>query len=99
MTGERQTGDAAGTQSGLPVVRLSELRLADFRNYETLRLTFDRGFVAFVGDNGAGKTNLIEAVSLLTPGRGLRRATYQDIARKDGSGGFSIRAGLVSLQS
>ncbi len=48
------------------------------------------------GDNGSGKTNLLEAVSLLTPGRGLRRATYRDMAREGGSGGFSVRADIVS---
>ncbi len=79
-----------------PAVRIDELRLADFRNYETLSLRFTRGFVVFVGDNGAGKTNLLEAISLLTPGRGLRRAPYQDVARKGGSGGFSVRANAVS---
>ncbi len=48
------------------------------------------------GDNGAGKTNLLEAVSLLTPGRGLRRAAYGEIARAGGSGGFSVKARLAS---
>lgn len=75
--------------------RVTELRLADFRNYTTLRLDIGSRFVVLAGDNGAGKTNLIEAVSLLTPGRGLRRATYGEMARVDGSGGFSVRAGIT----
>ncbi|MET3519536.1 DNA replication and repair protein RecF [Mesorhizobium abyssinicae] len=44
------------------------------------------------GDNGAGKTNLLEAISLLTPGRGLRRAPYADLAREGGDGGFALHA-------
>ncbi|UHD45697.1 DNA replication/repair protein RecF [Aureimonas altamirensis] len=75
--------------------RVTQLRLADFRNYTTLRIDIDSRFVVLAGDNGAGKTNLIEAVSLLTPGRGLRRATYGEMARVAGSGGFSVRAGLA----
>lgn len=62
-------------------VRLTALRLTDFRNYERLSVRFSGGPVALVGDNGVGKTNLLEAISLLTPGRGLRRATYDEIAR------------------
>ena len=75
--------------------RVTQLRLADFRNYTTLRIDIDSRFVVLAGDNGAGKTNLIEAVSLLTPGRGLRRATYGEMARVAGSGGFSVRAALA----
>jgi DNA replication and repair protein RecF len=47
------------------------------------------------GDNGAGKTNLLEAISLLTPGRGLRRAAYGEIAREGGDGGFAVHAELA----
>jgi DNA replication and repair protein RecF len=52
------------------------------------------GAVVFSGDNGAGKTNLLEAISLLTPGRGLRRAPYADVAREGGDGGFAVHARL-----
>lgn len=74
---------------------IARLRLADFRNYSELALEIGSRFVVLHGDNGSGKTNLLEAVSLLTPGRGLRRATYPDMARAGGSGGFSVR-GLLS---
>jgi DNA replication and repair protein RecF len=50
--------------------------------------------VAFSGENGAGKTNLLEAISLLTPGRGLRRAPYADVAREGSTGGFAVHAEL-----
>lgn len=46
--------------------------------------------VALAGENGAGKTNLLEALSLFTPGRGIRRAPYSDMARTGGTGGFAV---------
>ncbi len=71
---------------------IRRLRLHDFRNYAALDLTLDSQLVALVGDNGAGKTNLLEAVSLLTPGRGLRRAEFADLARNGGAGGWAVSA-------
>ncbi|WP_246217780.1 DNA replication/repair protein RecF [Jiella pacifica] len=88
--------DTAPSSVPLPSTRVERLRLGDFRNYPTLDLSFDSGFVVFFGDNGAGKTNLLEALSLLSPGRGIRRATYGEMARKGGSGGFFARAAVVS---
>ncbi|RWQ26901.1 DNA replication/repair protein RecF [Mesorhizobium sp.] len=73
---------------------ISKLSLTNFRNYTTLSIDLDPGPVVFSGDNGAGKTNLLEAISLLTPGRGLRRAPYADVAREGGDGGFAIHARL-----
>ena len=52
------------------------------------------GFVLRFGENGAGKTNLLEAVSLLTPGRGLRGAALGEMARQGGAGGFAVAARL-----
>ena len=88
------SGDASAEDTAAPAAYLTELRLADFRNYESLSVGLEAGFVVLVGENGAGKTNFMEAVSLLTPGRGLRRAAYPDIARSGGSGGFSVKARL-----
>ncbi len=73
---------------------ISKLTLTNFRNYATLSIDFSPGAVVFSGDNGAGKTNLLEAISLLTPGRGLRRAPHADVAREDGDGGFALHARL-----
>lgn len=73
---------------------LTRLSLADFRNYAGLSLDFGPGPVVLTGDNGAGKTNLLEAISLLSPGRGLRRAAYPEMART-GSAGFAIHARLL----
>ncbi len=65
--------------SGLAITHLT---LSHFRSHRATRATFDGRPVAIVGPNGAGKTNVLEAVSLLSPGRGLRRATTADLARK-----------------
>ncbi|KAA0971671.1 DNA replication/repair protein RecF [Aureimonas fodinaquatilis] len=79
--------------------RITQLRLVDFRNYSSLTLDVESRFIVLAGDNGSGKTNLLEAVSLLTPGRGLRRATYPEMANLTGSGGFSVRAGVLDEQA
>ena len=76
------------------VTRIRRLALTDFRNYASLSLDFDADAVVLTGDNGAGKTNLLEAISLLSPGRGLRRATYGEMAREGAAGGFAIHAQL-----
>ncbi|HXN87756.1 MAG TPA: AAA family ATPase, partial [Methylocella sp.] len=70
------------------------LALADFRSYASLDLAVSGRLVVLTGDNGAGKTNLLEALSLLAPGRGLRRAELRDCARDSGRGGFAISVEL-----
>jgi DNA replication and repair protein RecF len=62
-------------------VHIEKLKLTGFRNYASLSLDLDQRHVVLAGDNGAGKTNLMEAVSLLTPGRGMRRAPYGDLIK------------------
>ncbi|WP_438750961.1 DNA replication/repair protein RecF [Pararhizobium sp. O133] len=78
-------------------VSLSRLKLSDFRNYAALSLDLDARHVVLTGDNGAGKTNLMEAVSFLSPGRGLRRAAYADVARVGADTGFSVFAELEGM--
>lgn len=73
---------------------LTRLVLTDFRNHRDTILNVGPGFVVLAGDNGAGKTNVLEAVSLLAPGRGLRRAPLTEMARQGGSGGFGVAAQL-----
>lgn len=70
---------------------IGKFQLTAFRNYAQLSTRFRPGAVVLFGSNGAGKTNLLEAISLLSPGRGLRRAAYADIPRQGGNG-FSIFA-------
>ncbi|WP_375422606.1 DNA replication/repair protein RecF [uncultured Sphingomonas sp.] len=74
---------------------LARLVLTDFRNHPALTLAPGAGFVVLTGANGAGKTNILEAVSLLAPGRGLRRASLGDMARADGPGGFGVAAAVI----
>jgi DNA replication and repair protein RecF len=73
-------------------VPVSRLALTDFRSYASALVQPGPGFVLLYGENGVGKTNLLEAVSLLTPGRGLRGAALSDMARQGGSGAFAVAA-------
>ncbi|EKF19457.1 DNA replication/repair protein RecF [Nitratireductor pacificus] len=73
---------------------IAKLSLSDFRNYRALSLELAPGAVVLTGENGAGKTNLLEAVSFLSPGRGLRRATLDDVARAGSEAGFAVHARL-----
>ena len=80
---------------------ITSLRLVDFRAYAALDLPLNNGPIAIFGPNGAGKTNLLEAVSLLAPGRGLRRAAIDSLARKDGANiapAWGINATLDSAE-
>jgi len=78
---------------------LARLVLTDFRNHEDAAILPGPGFVVLTGENGAGKTNVLEAVSLLAPGRGLRRAALGEMARQGGSGGFGVAATLSPFLS
>ena len=71
---------------------IGRLTLSDFRNHADALIVPDHGFILLTGDNGAGKTNILEAVSMLAPGRGLRGAALRAMARQDGPGGFGIAA-------
>ena len=73
---------------------VSRLALTDFRSYADAVLAPGPGFVILTGENGAGKTNVLEAVSLLSPGRGLRGASLGEMARRGGPGGFAVAARL-----
>jgi len=88
-------GEAAWAESRLFV---QELRLTNFRNYERAAASLDASLVVLVGDNGAGKTNLLEAVSLLGAGQGLRGRPYEELTRKDGPGGWAVAATVMSLE-
>ncbi|NJC04778.1 DNA replication and repair protein RecF [Sphingomonas kaistensis] len=74
---------------------LGRLTLTDFRNHAGLDLQPGPGFVCLYGQNGAGKTNVLEAVSMLAPGRGLRGSALGEMARSDGPGGWSVSASLA----
>src|SRR2546422_10478986 len=68
------------------------LTLSNFRSYHAASLDVAANLVVLTGPNGAGKTNLIEAISLLSPGRGLRRATLEEVAFSEGDGSWAVAA-------
>ena len=84
---------------------VERLRLTEFRSYADLSLDLSPAPVVLYGANGAGKTNLLEAVSLLAPGSGLRRAPYAELGRIGGGGRWAVSAivrtaaGRVSIGS
>lgn len=77
---------------------LDRITLAHFRNHAATRLEDTRAFNLLVGENGAGKTNVLEALSLLAPGRGLRRAALAEMAGQGAAAapdsGFAVSAAL-----
>ncbi len=74
------------SSSTTATARLARLRLTDFRSYHSAEIRVGEGPVVLLGSNGAGKTNLLEAISLLAPGRGLRRATLDQFAARGPEG-------------
>ncbi|MGA0540755.1 DNA replication/repair protein RecF [Neotabrizicola sp. VNH66] len=76
---------------------VTSLALSHFRSHRAARLVFDGRPVALSGPNGAGKTNVLEAVSLLSPGRGLRRAAAEEIARRPEAIGWKVTAAVAGL--
>ena len=96
---EQDHGEATTDKgTGLLPQRLfvSTLKLTDFRSYASAKLELNASPVVLVGDNGVGKTNLLEAVSLLGAGHGLRGRPYAELCRRDGQGGFAIAATVMS---
>lgn len=75
-------------------VPLDRILLTNFRNHRASQIAGTAQFNLLVGENGAGKTNVLEALSLLAPGRGLRRAALSDMPGQGGDGGFAINAEL-----
>ena len=77
---------------------IRRLSLANFRSYHAAQVTLAKaGPVVLTGANGAGKTNLIEAISLLAPGRGLRRATMEEFAFAEGDGAWAVAAEIEGM--
>ena len=97
-----RTGEVLAMNEGAPLgvafvrpqAHLSRLVVTDFRSYARAELALDGRSVVFVGDNGAGKTNLLEAISLLSPGRGMRGVPFSEVARDVGQGGWAVAATL-----
>jgi DNA replication and repair protein RecF len=79
----------------LAALAITSLTLSHFRSHRTARLLLRTGPVALFGPNGAGKTNILEAVSLLSPGRGLRRASPDELSRRPEALGWKIAASIT----
>jgi DNA replication and repair protein RecF len=77
---------------------ITRLSLTNFRCYTDAVIAPGPGFNILTGENGAGKTNILEAISLLTPGRGLRGVALGEIARQGGPGGFGVAAQLDEIE-
>jgi DNA replication and repair protein RecF len=95
MNAESRAVSARPRTLAAPAVR--RLILADFRSYPALDLPLDAQMVVLTGENGAGKTNALEALSLLSPGRGVRRAELAECARIGGRGGFAVSVEIETL--
>ncbi len=78
-------------------LHLSQLTLSHFRSHKRAVIACDARPVAIFGPNGAGKTNILEAVSLISPGRGLRRSSAEDMTRRPEALGWKITGILHSL--
>ena len=81
----------------MPSAAIRRLALTNFRSYHAASFDVAGNLVLLVGPNGAGKTNLIEAISLLMPGRGLRRATFEEIAFSEGDGSWAVSAEIEGM--
>jgi DNA replication and repair protein RecF len=101
MRADRKGKNEAKAIAGDPAMTrlfVRTLKLTDFRNYARAELKLDGRPVVLIGDNGSGKTNLLEAVSLLGAGNGLRSRPYAELCRKEGAGGFAVAANVVSRE-
>src|SRR3954454_4788543 len=92
-----RTGDVAAQHdervaSRMTISCVRRLTLTHFRNYRGASLEARGDLVVLVGPNGAGKTNCLEAISFLSPGRGLRRATLEDVGDNQGDGSWAVSA-------
>ena len=76
----------------MTAARIRKLNLTNVRSYRAASLAVDAQLAVLVGPNGAGKTNLIEAISFFAPGRGLRRATLDEVAFSEGDGSWAVAA-------
>ncbi len=86
-----QAADPSATR-----LAIQSLTLSHFRSHRKTSLHVDHRPIAIYGANGAGKTNILEAVSLLSPGRGLRRASAEDLMRRPEALGWKIKATVQS---
>lgn len=94
---------STGSSSASSRLWICRIAITNFRSYASAELTASAAPIVLLGANGAGKTNLLEAISLLSPGSGLRRASYDELGRIGGEGDWAVaarvntRAGSVDI--
>ena len=98
LTGQSYLHAGARNRHLAAVLRLNRLTLTDFRSYAALTWRPAARIAVLYGPNGSGKTNLLEALSLLVPGRGLRNARNADLPRQSGPGGWAVAARLQTAE-
>src|SRR5690242_7191151 len=76
---------------------IRRLTLTNFRSYHAATVDVSGQLIVLTGPNGTGKTNLIEAISFLVPGRGLRRATFEEVAFAEGDGSWAVSAEIEGM--
>ena len=91
---EGRGGNSSSRASLVHPLSLSRITLSSFRNYDDVRLVCTADPVVLTGANGSGKTNLIEAISLLVPGRGLRRSSVADLQNRASSQTWAVAVEL-----
>jgi len=92
MTDRSDLSRDGAAESAAPALAVQKLTLSNFRNYISARMDVARGPILLTGENGAGKTNLLEAVSMLAPGRGLRRVKTREMDRVQGDAPWAVAA-------
>jgi DNA replication and repair protein RecF len=92
LQAEQHAGRGSAPEAAALPLAVTRLTLTDFRNYAAERIEVTPRPVVLTGANGAGKTNVLEALSYLTPGRGLRGVRLPELARIGGGGGWSVAA-------
>ena len=98
MAGRDKPDNDDYKRSAMTAAFIRRLSVNNFRSYHAAQVRLDRaGPVVLTGANGAGKTNLIEAISLLAPGRGLHRATMDELAFTEGDGGWAVSAEIEGM--
>tara|TARA_B100000035_G_scaffold170232_1_gene145205 strand:+ start:706 stop:1863 length:1158 start_codon:yes stop_codon:yes gene_type:complete len=76
--------------------QIKSLKLINFRSHSDFSLSLSGKPLAIIGDNGAGKTNILEAISLLSPGRGIRNSKFSEMVKDDNSMPWGVNFNILS---
>ena len=76
--------------------QIKSLKLINFRSHSNFGLSLSGKPLAIIGDNGAGKTNILEAISLLSPGRGIRNSKFSEMVKDDNSMPWGVNFNILS---